>query len=185
MKQKVDISIIYDCQKGNHDAFRQIYEAYQQQIYGLAFRYTNDSEESLDITQEIFMRIFLRIGNFRNECSFDTWVYRVSVNAIISAIRKNKDHTLFDEEIMEFSDSSAQADIQLESQETEHYIKCAIAKLPESLRMPFILVVQEQRTYADVADILEINISAVRMRVSRARQLLRTTLQPYINGDNI
>ena len=110
MKQKVDISIIYDCQKGNHDAFRQIYEAYQQQIYKLAFRYTHDSEESLDITQEIFMRIFLRIGNFRNECSFDTWVYRVSVNAIISAIRKNKDHILSDEDIIASMKSSINVD---------------------------------------------------------------------------
>jgi RNA polymerase sigma-70 factor, ECF subfamily len=184
--QNIDISTISACQRGDREAFHRIYDVYQQRIYKLAYRYVNDSEEASDVTQEIFLRVFTKIGSFRGECSLDTWVYRVAVNTIVSAIRKSKEHETFTEEIIELPDQSAQVELNLESQELVHYIECAISRLPESLKMPFTLVVLERRSYADVANILEININAVRMRVSRARQLLRSILQPYLSeGENI
>ena len=77
--------------------------------------------------------------------------------------------------------SLAPPDNQLESQELERYLERAIAELPESVRLAFVLTAVERRPYAEVAEILGLRVEAVRMRVSRARKLMRSALQPYLD----
>jgi RNA polymerase sigma-70 factor (ECF subfamily) len=178
--QTIDIATIHDCQQGDRDAFRRIYEAYHKRIYALAYRYTHDPEEALDLTQEIFLRVYTGIANFRGECSLETWLYRIAVNTAISAIRKSRPHEPLTKEIENRPDSAPLADAQLEAHELEQHLERAIAALPDSLRLAFVLVAVEHRPYAEVADILGLRVEAVRMRVSRARQLLRVALQPYL-----
>jgi len=167
--QAINIATIHACQRGDEDAFRQIYKAYHKRIYALAYRYTHDSEESLDLTQEIFLRIYTGITNFRGECSLETWLYRIAVNTIISAIRKSRIHEPLTEEIMNCPSPAPPADAQLETRELGQYLERAITGLPDSLRLAFVLVAVEHRPYAEVADILGLRVEAVRMRVSRAR----------------
>jgi len=176
--QTIDISTIYACQRGDQEAFRQIYEAYHKKIYRLIYRYCNDPEETLDLTQEVFIRVYKGISNFRSECSFETWIYQIAINTVTSAMRKSKPYESLNHLQ---TDKSEQADVYLEIQELEQHIERSISILPESLRMAFILTAVEHLPYAEVEKILGISIEAVRMRVSRARQLLRESLQPYIN----
>lgn len=183
--QTIDIATIHACQRKDEGAFRRIYEAYHKRIYALAYRYTHDSEEALDLTQEIFLRVYTGIANFRGECSLKTWLYRIAVNTIISAIRKSRTHEPLTEEIMNHPSPAPLADAQLESQELGQYLERAIAALPDSLRLAFVLVAVEHRPYAEVADILGLRVKAVRMRVSRARQLLRVALGPYLDEGEI
>ena len=177
--QNIDITTIHSCQQGDRDAFQRIYEVYSQRIYRLVYRYTHDQEEALDLTQEIFLRIYTRITDFRGECSLETWIYRIAANTAISSIRRSKSHEPLNEDISEHP--LASPDGQLESQELERHLELAIAELPESVRLAFVLVAVEHRSYAEVAEILGLRVEAVRMRVSRARKLLRAALQPYLD----
>ena len=177
--QTVDISIIYACQRGEQDAFRRIYEAYNQKIYRLIYSYCHDPEEALDLTQEVFIRVYTRIADFRSECSLETWIYQIAVNTVISAMRKSRFH----EQINNQTDKSEQADVNLEMQELGQHIERSISMLPESLRMAFMLSAVEGLPYAETGRILGISVEAVRMRVSRARQLLRESLQPYMGNE--
>jgi RNA polymerase sigma-70 factor (ECF subfamily) len=180
--QTIDISTIYACQRGDQNAFRRIYEAYNQKIYRLIYRYCHDPEESLDLTQEVFVRIYTKIADFRSECSLETWIYQIAINTVTSAMRKSKSHEPLDHHC---ADIEGQADIHIEMQELGQHIERSISTLPESLRMAFILAVIEGLPYVEVGKILGISVEAVRMRVSRARHLLRESLQPYINeGEN-
>jgi len=176
--QTIDVSTIYACQRGDQDAFRQIYEAYHKKIYRLIYRYCHDPEETLDLTQEVFVRVYKGISNFRSECSLETWIYQIAINTVTRAMRKSKPYESLNHRQI---DKSEQADVHLEMQELEQHIERAISILPESLRMTFLLAVTENLTYAEAGKILGISVEAVRMRVSRARQLLRESLQPYIN----
>jgi len=176
--QTIDISTIYACQRGDQEAFRQIYEAYHKKIYRLIYRYCHDPEETLDLTQEVFIRVYKGISNFRSDCSLETWIYQIAINTVTSAMRKSKSYEPLNYRQI---DKSEQADAHLEMQELEQHIERSISMLPESLRMTFILAVTESLTYAETGKILGISVEAVRMRVSRARQLLRESLQPYIN----
>lgn len=177
--QNIDITIIHACQQGDRDAFQRIYEVYSQRVYSLVYRYTHDAEETLDLTQEIFLRIYTRIADFRGECSLETWIYRIAANTAISSIRKSKPNELLSEEIS--GPQSKLPNNQIEFQELECNLENAIALLPETVRMAFVLVAVEHRSYAETAEILDLRVEAVRMRVSRARKILRTTLQPYLD----
>jgi RNA polymerase sigma-70 factor (ECF subfamily) len=179
--QDVDIATIHACQRGDREAFRRIYEACHRKVYALAYGYTNDPEETLDLSQEVFLRIHTRIAGFRGECALETWVYRVAANTTISALRKSRPHEQLAEEIEAHPDTAPLPEAHLEDQETEQRIKQAIVELPDSLRMAFVLVAVEHRPYTEVADVLGLRVEAVRMRVSRARKTLRSSLQPYLD----
>lgn len=179
--QSVDIATIHACQRGDRDAFRRIYEACHRKVYALAYRYTNDPEEALDLSQEVFVRIHTHIAGFRGECALETWIYRIATNTIISTLRKSRPHEQLTEEIEAHPDAAPLPDAHLEDLEMEQRVKRAVAELPESLRMAFVLVAVEHRPYTKVADILGLRVEAVRMRVSRARKILRSSLQPYLD----
>jgi RNA polymerase sigma-70 factor (ECF subfamily) len=179
--QSVDIATIHACQRGDREAFRRIYEACHRKVYGLAYRYTNDPQEALDLSQEIFLRIHTHIADFRGECALETWIYRVATNTIIGALRKSRRNEQLVEEIETHPDTAPLPEACLEGQEMERRIERAIIELPESQRMAFVLVAVERRPYAEVADILDLRTEAVRMRVSRARKTLRATLKAYLD----
>jgi RNA polymerase sigma-70 factor (ECF subfamily) len=180
--QNIDISTIHACQQGDRDAFQLLYEAFNRKIYRLIYRYTNDPEEASDLTHEAFIRIYTGIRNFRSECSLETWIHRIAANTAIGSTRKSRSLDSALEDARNLAEPSARPDAQLEMQELDETIRRAIAKLPDSLRMAFILVAIEHYTYTEAAEILKIGIDALRMRVSRALQMLQKTLKPYLNG---
>lgn len=179
--QSVDIATIHACQRGDRAAFSRIYEACHRKVYALAYRYTNDPDEALDLSQEVFVRIHTRIAGFRGECALETWIYRIATNTIISALRQSRPYEQITEEIEAHADAAPLPEAHLEDLEMEQRVKQAIAELPESLRMTLILVAVEHRPYTEVADILGLRVEAVRMRVSRARKILRSSLQLYLD----
>jgi RNA polymerase sigma-70 factor (ECF subfamily) len=141
--QSVDIATIHACQRGYREAFRRIYEACHRKVYALVYRYTNDPEEALDLSQEVFVRVHTHIAGFRGECALETWIYRIATNTIISTLRKSRPHEQLTEEIEAHPDAAPLPEAHLEDLEMEQRVKRAIAELPESLRMAFVLVAVE------------------------------------------
>lgn len=181
MTDTVDIATIHACQQGDQVAFHRIYEGYHRRIYALAYRYTHHPEEASDLTQEIFLRIYRGIGNFRGECSFETWIYRIAANAAISVSRKPSSRQQDAEEMEDRPTTDSLPEAQVEAGELAQRVEVAVAALPDSCRLAFVLVVAEHRSYSDVASILGLRVEAVRMRVSRARRALRESLASYLD----
>src|SRR5271169_2435941 len=75
--------VIEACQRGDSDAFRALFEAYKDRVYSIALRYSGNPAAAMDITQDTFVKLLSRIGEYRSEASFESWLYRLVVNACI------------------------------------------------------------------------------------------------------
>src|SRR5690242_8636538 len=86
-----EASLITACRQGDRQAFRALFDAWKDRVYAIAVSALHgDRTAAEDITQEVFVRVFTRIGQFRNEAEFSTWLHRLTVNACIDELRKRK-----------------------------------------------------------------------------------------------
>src|SRR5258708_670920 len=80
--------LIERCREGDAEAFRLLFEAYKDRVYSIALRYSGEPAAAMDIAQDCFLKLFGRIGEFRGEAQFETWLYRLVVNCSIDQKRK-------------------------------------------------------------------------------------------------
>src|SRR5437764_13811917 len=78
------------CQRGDEDAFRALFEAYQDKVYSIAVRYSGNSTVAMDIAQETFLKLLSAIRSFRGDSNFDTWLYRLVVNCCLDHHRRSR-----------------------------------------------------------------------------------------------
>lgn len=177
----IDVSLVYACQRGDRMAFREIYQSCREPMYRLAYRFTKDAEIAQDLTQEIFIKVFEKIGSFRCESAFSTWLYRLATNLCLNYQRKAKPvEENIDEMEGELVDLTTGPAENLEQKDLSQRLEESIAALPDNLRVVFILVAVEDTSYAEAANILGLKVEAVRMRMSRARKKLKEHLQAYL-----
>src|SRR6185369_10904752 len=84
------LDVIQACQRGDEEAFRVLFEAHKDKVYSIALRYAGDSTAAMDIAQDTFLKLMDRIGQFRGESSFDSWLYRLVVNSCMDYRRKQQ-----------------------------------------------------------------------------------------------
>lgn len=175
-------------------AFDELVNRYIDRIYALCFRITKNKEITEDVVQEIFVTLSQKLHTFRAESSFSTWLYRISTNAALMKIRKEKRH--INEEISEdiifdngntkkfvyvAKDSSKRPDDYILKKEAEQTFNNALNKLPETYRLVIHLKDIDGFSYSQIANILNISTQAVKSRIHRARLVLREDLSEYFN----
>lgn len=166
-----------DLKKGSAEAFHILYNKYQQNIYRFCLRMLGDSMLAKDAFQEIFIKVYENRKNFRGN-NFAAWLYTIARNTCLNHIRARREHEVFDE-IYHGEMRAPQNDIGM-----RQFIEKSIAQLPISLREALILREYEERSYQEIADILGIDLSLAKVRVHRARLLLRKMLQPIVKEIN-
>jgi len=172
-------------------AFQQLFSAYSDKIYRLAVSILENEDDAEDIVQEVFTRFFENLDRFEGRSKIGTWLYRVAYNASIDRLRKYRSRPVaefdisFADEIPlpdELSDWSESAGLVFDQQEIRQKLEDAIQSLPETLRVVFLLRDVEELSTLDTANILEITPGAVKVRLHRARLLLRDTLSGIFEG---
>jgi len=88
--KEIDTALVRACQRGDIEAFEQIFRVYRNPVFRLAYRFTGNRDDAEDLTQEIFLKVFENIGSFRYESSFATWLYRIAVNTCMNFQRDKK-----------------------------------------------------------------------------------------------
>ena len=88
--EESDKELIEACRRGDPDAFRALFELHKDQVYSIALRYSGDPAIAQDIAQETFLKLFTRIGSFRGESDFSSWLYRLVVNSCLDQKRKTR-----------------------------------------------------------------------------------------------
>ena len=155
-------------------AEREIYEKHVDRIYRLALRMTGNSALAEDLTQDVFVRAFDRMHQFRGDAELGTWLHRVAISVILNAMKKRQSTATrelrLSATVPAASNSGA---IDLDARER---VRAAVAQLPDDLRVVVLLYDVEGYTHNEIADMMGINAGACRMRLLRARQLLRTML---------
>jgi RNA polymerase sigma-70 factor (ECF subfamily) len=176
----VDIPLVQACQRGDKLAFQALFERYQQPLFRLAYRFSNNVEDAQDLAQEIFVRLFERIGAYRCESAFSAWLYKVAVNVCLNYRRKPQITESLEALEQEPIDDASNPAVAYEHRELRERLQSAVSKLPENLRSIFVLIEMEGLSYQQTAEILGLTVAAVRMRMSRARGELRKKLRPYM-----
>jgi len=168
---------------GDANAFRQLFEQYQHLVFNICFRMTGKREDAEDITQDVFIKIFHGIGNFRGEAKLSSWIYRLTVNTCLKKVRRKKLESWISLDFL-FPDSEEPTreilpDQQIENSETETLVQRAIQQLPAQQKTALILQRYENLSIEEIARVLEISLSAVDALLHRARENLTQKLLPF------
>jgi RNA polymerase sigma-70 factor (ECF subfamily) len=170
------------------DAFSYLFEAYSDKIYRLAVKLLQNDDEAEGIVQDTFLRLFEKLGQFEGNAKLGAWLYRVAYNASIDLLRKRRPVFPMQDEPDEgndlpvpviYVDWSGAPETILASDEAQLELEQAINQLPERYQPVFILRDIEGLSTADTAEILSISVSAVKVRLHRARLMLREYLSAY------
>ena len=176
-------------------AFNELVSRYSDKVYRLAYRITGDPTDAEEVLQEVFIILVEKLGTFRSESKFSTWLYRVASNASYMFLRNGKkyqnnslsldDYKPYNDygvlEGVEEKDWSSTPDYQLLSREGTEKIEKAIGELPEDYRIVFHMKDVEGLTSKEIAKILGLSLPAVKSRVLRARLFLRDRLSEYFS----
>jgi RNA polymerase sigma-70 factor (ECF subfamily) len=168
--------ILAGSRNGDRLAQRRLYEQFQRRIYGLAVRLVGPHEAE-DLTQEIFLRVFLGLGSFRGTADFSTWLYRVAINECLRhrrAARPAPDALAF-EPIAPESTSGQRL-------EQAEMLEQALQRLEAPLRAVFLLRHSEGLNYKQISAALGIPISTAATRLGRARAELQRLLRGIVQG---
>lgn len=181
MESWTDDKLVLAVREGDREAFSFLIARYEKQIYSLAYRLTNNREEAQDLGQEAFLKIYQSLDHYQPGRSFFSWMYKVASNQCYSILRKRKDQETPLEEVMGFVADKETTDqlpeeVLLEEEEKET-LNQALTLLPDKYRLTLILRYMEEMTYQEIADTLDISLSAVESRIHRAKKKLHDIYQ--------
>lgn len=163
---------------GNIAAFELLYERYHRRTYGLCLRMTNSQTEAEDLTQEVFIQLFRKIGSFRGESAFSTWLHRLTVNQVLMHFRRRSfknEKTSEDGEIPEQIVPGTENRLRMPILDRIGLTK-AVAELPPGYRKVFLLHDVQGYEHEEVARILKISVGTSKSQLHKARLKLRGLL---------
>ncbi len=171
-----DFNLIEQFLNGDENSFKTLFEKYSQRVLSLVYSYTKNYDDAKDITQEIFLKVYNSLENFKKRSSFSTWLYRITLNESISFLRKMKK-----EKNLVSIDEVNEIEIQNNSNDQNNYDRGLMEKillsLPENQKIAFILAKKEQLSYREIGKIMNISEKAVESLIYRARENIRNFLK--------
>jgi len=178
LERASDLALAQRAARGDVHAFEELFRLHRRLVYGLCLRMTQDVAEAEDVTQEVFVLLFRKIGGFRGEASFTTWLHRLTVNQVLMRFRKNRSRR---EDALEDEDIQPHESVRATSQRASQIIdrvalEAAIAKLPPGYRAAFILHDVEGYEHEEVARILGCAVGTSKSQLHKARTKLRKIL---------
>ena len=183
--QELSKEIVSRCQNGSATAFAELVKRYERPLFAYVYRLncTRVEREPEDIVQEIFLKVYQNIHNFKElpGACFSTWLFTIARNHCIDLIRKKKTdgHSkgLEDKGMIDLAEPKLANPQKTASQnEVAERVAIAVAELSEPFRSAFILRYYEDMSYAEIAQILQCNEGTVKSRVARAKQMLSKLL---------
>jgi RNA polymerase sigma-70 factor, ECF subfamily len=175
------LDLVQRCQRGDRRAFGQLVRQEQQRICQLVFRIVQRREDVDDLVQEIFLLLYRKIGGFRSESSFSTWLTRLAINECRRVLRRRRfSRLLFGDEWEQQAPAGEGSALRLLEEEEEHQtLRRALSELPEKLRLVVILRYFEAIPCEEIAAVLDCKVGTVRSRLFHARQRLKEVMLAY------
>ena len=174
--------------KGDESAFRAIVETRKDLVFNTALGLLQNAQDAEDITQEVFIKVYESVHQFKGESAFSTWLYKIAVTKSLELIRSRKRKKRFafitgilgdNNELRHDPPEFNHPGVQLDNRERSATLFKAIAKLPENQRVAFTLHKVEGIPYLEISDIMQLSISAVESLIHRAKTNLRKDLENY------
>jgi RNA polymerase sigma-70 factor (ECF subfamily) len=176
--------LISRCQKGDQDAFKEIFDQYREKVYRIAYGVVRQREDALDIVQEVFIKLFRSIKHFEGKSRFYTYLYRMAMNTAIDHSRKTKKNptTSIDVEggIVPVDAIENRPDRIAVRKELGERLKRAMDKLPDDQRTALIFREVEGLSYQEMAEAMECSIGTVMSRLHYGRKKVQESLRDYV-----
>ena len=170
---ETDAALVSLASKGNENAFRELLDRHQGAVYGLAFRFLKDMQEAEDIAQEVFLRLYRTSADYKPQATLRTYLFRIAKNLCIDSLRKKRPEPM--DELPETIDDKTAFE-QLSNAESMQRLQDAVSKLPENQRAAIILRHDQDMSYKEIAESLDVTVGAVESLLLRARRTLRDRL---------
>jgi RNA polymerase sigma factor (sigma-70 family) len=165
---------------GDQEALDRLMNRWQSALRGFLFRATQDEAAALDLAQETFVRVYQNAARFRTDARFSTWLFAIATNLLRDRARRLKRRpTVPLESIAEPAGTGTPAGA-LVGEERVEAVREAIAALPDDLRTAVVLFEYEEKSHAEIGEIVGATPKAVETRLYRARQLLKKSLSRYL-----
>jgi len=171
-------------QLGDAAAFERIYSLHSRRVYALCLRMVGNTAEAEDLTQDAFMQLFRKIGTFRGESAFSTWLHRLSVNVVLMKLRKKKLAETSIEETNDPDDESSglrrelgAPDLLLTGSIDRVHLERAIEQLPPGYKQVFVLHDIQGFEHNEIAGMMNCSIGNSKSQLHKARMRLRELLQ--------
>jgi RNA polymerase sigma-70 factor (ECF subfamily) len=186
--------LIQGLRQGEEPAFRWLVENYRNKVYHTVINIVQQEADAEDATQEVFIKVFESIDQFKQESTLSTWIYRIAVRKALDKLRRRKTRQKLQQLLPWWMPAEKKDEqplfhhpgIELENKEKAAILFKAIDELPENQRIAFTLIVVQKMSYQEVVPILGKNIKALESLISRAKVKLQEKLEHiYRAKDNL
>ena len=172
--------LVKKSQLGDKSAFEELVKRHQELVFSLSFKLTGNRELANDVAQEAFIRAWKAIGKYRGDSTFGTWIYRITVNTAWTLRKKAKKHySLNIEDTQEpvVVDEKKDPELVAINSDLSLVLRKALNQIPLEQRIIVELKNIEGRSHKEIADYLDISVTAAKVRLHRAHQKLRNILE--------
>lgn len=188
-RRPTDEQMMQELADGSHEAFDTLLARYESPVITFCYAFMRNREAAEDLAQETFMRVFRNAKRYQPVAKFTTWLYRIAANLCINELKKGKlRHNLSLDEsagpdpegtkiIERIASDQGSPLSEVEKHEAQKMIGKAIDHLPDDQRTTLVMVEYHHLQYQEIAEILGVTVSAIKMRVKRARETLKETLK--------
>ncbi|HPQ70467.1 MAG TPA: sigma-70 family RNA polymerase sigma factor [bacterium] len=190
---RADKALIVRFNDGDRQAFEELVIRYQQRIYNTALRFLRVDDEAQEVTQEIFIKVYHALPEFRGESKFSTWLYQVAMNHCKNKLKYLKRRHYYTSDSMEqaietqdgemsrqFASEDPDPQQEAQSRETQEKVRAAINLLADDQREVIVLRELQGLSYEEIADITGQALGTVKSRIHRARLELARLLKPLL-----
>ena len=183
-----DQQLIFALQNREEPAFRLLVETYKDRMYHTILGFIQNTEDAEDVLQDVFIKVYEHIGNFKGDSSLATWMYRICVTQSLDVIRKKgrkkRVGTVLSllgigHETENLAIENVHPGVLAENREQATFLFKAMQELPQNQRAAFVLQRVEGLSQQEIAEVMESSIGAVESLLSRAKQNLKKTLTSY------
>src|ERR1041385_6798966 len=187
-EQLIDGRVIEACRQGDRDAFELLFETYKDRVFSIAVYSSGDRAIADDVTQQIFLKLFTAIQQFRGESEFTTWLYRLVVNACLDERRRRRRLLPWGDTVATKNPSEKKPqEKQYARLEVAEAVRAALGELKPKFRLPILLKYIEGLSYDEIANVMGCSKGTVASRLNRGHSQLAKRLShlnnPAVWGD--
>lgn len=188
-----ELELIQQLRAGDEQAFKSLVENYQNLVFNTALGVVQNSEDAEDVAQEVFIQVYRSIDQFKGDARLSTWIYRITTTKALDHIRSRKRKKRFafitslfgpNDELVHEPVDFQHPGVALDRKEQAALLFRMIDQLPENQKVAFTLHKTEELSYQEIADVMQLSVSAVESLLFRARQNLRKLLEKYYQQNN-
>ena len=175
-----DRDLVATAVTGSVGGFEELVRRYQRPISAYVYRMVGDYDSALDLTQEIFMKVYASLDRYRSEFKFSTWIYKIAHNAAVDHLRRTtaREQSLFkgtesDQYELPIESGKISPEVESERKERSQEIEAVVRTLPTAYRELIVLRHAQDLTYEEIVEVTGLPLGTVKNRLFRAREIMR------------